>query len=85
MKQLYELKRIAFNLRTINNAQKSVAANMNTTDAFERGMKAGYEIATESPTPYLDELEQLISALQEQVENPYMIDDLTYEGVDESA
>ena len=83
MKQLAVLKAIAFHLQSINKSQKDIASRMNTADAFERGMKAGYEITTESVAPYIEELNKIVADLSEA--QPYLIDDLTYEEVHESA
>lgn len=82
--KLPDLQAVAFHLKCINNAQKNVAARITTTDTFERGMKVGYENATSSITPYVEELTQLVDALQEYFDKPYMIDDITCEEANKS-
>lgn len=80
MKQLTDLRAVAFHLQSINKAQKEIAARFNNADTFERGMKAGYEVTTESVAPYIEELNRIVAELSEL--QPYLIDDL-HEGGDE--
>lgn len=74
MKQLTDLRAIAFHLQSINNAHKSVSTKLNTADTFERGMKVGYEITSESIAPYIEELNKIVAELVESQQ--YMIDDI---------
>lgn len=83
MKQLTDLRAVAFHLQSINNAHKHVSTTFKTADTFERGMKAGYEVTSESLTPYTEELNRIVAELVEL--QPYMIDDITREEEIESA
>lgn len=82
---LWQLESLSDYLGECIETNEKVAGSKDTNKPHERGIAFGIRLANGDLIKAKKKLDAQIERLQKEAESPYLLDDLTYEGVEESA